>query len=271
MSFGIIFYYISHLVESSFIPIRDLMFEHRTYLPNGGLCLVSGWLILTLFEQKEWSRRSLPVVCAGLLIGLGTLAWQRNEVWRDPIRLWHDSAIHAPGKERPWNEYGKHLLQQGKAEEAVTVFQETVDRIHGKDALPGLVMEETAAVNLVIALEQAGNPQAALQVADDFLTRESKAINRSKILSNKGNLLVRQGRLDEAEKNYREAIRSFKKDLTPMNNLAILMMAQGRLDEAEVMLETVLSIDPQFKVSLDLLGRLRQMKAGAGHLKGLRK
>ncbi len=256
-AFGILFYYISHLIESSFIPIRDLLFEHRTYLPNAGLCLSTGWLVFILPSKRKGSRSILAVVSVSLLLVCGILAWQRNEVWRDPIKLWYDSAIHAPYKARPWDEYGKHLLQQGKYQEAVTIFQETVQRIHGQDASPGLVMEETAAVNLLIALEKTGQSEAALLLADDFLTREAKVENKSKILTNKGNLLFRSNQLAAAEESYRQAIKTFDKNLFPMNNLAILLITQHRYQEAADVLGKVLAIDPGFEASRDLLDKLK--------------
>ncbi len=256
-AFGILFYYISHLVESSFIPIRDLFFEHRAYLPNVGLCLSTGWLLFSLPGRLKGSRTIIAVVSISLLLVCGILAWQRNEVWRDPIKLWYDSAIHAPYKARPWDEYGKHLVQQGRHQEAVTIFQETVQRIHGKDASPGLVMEETAAVNLLIALEKTGQQEAALLLADDFLTRDAKAENKSKILTNKGNLLFRSNQLGAAEKSYRQAIKTFDKNLFPMNNLAILLITQHRYSEAADVLGRVLSIDPEFEASRDLLNKLK--------------
>ena len=36
ISFGIVWFYLALAVESSFIPILDVMFEHRLYLPSGG-------------------------------------------------------------------------------------------------------------------------------------------------------------------------------------------------------------------------------------------
>jgi protein O-mannosyl-transferase len=261
--FGILFYYICHLIESSFIPIRDVMFEHRAYLPNAGLCLSSGWLLVSLSGKKNTIKIVVTLLSTAILVICGTLAWQRNEIWRDPITLWHDSAINTPNKARPWNEYGKHLLQQGKTEEAITVFQDTVERIHGKNVSAGTVMEETAAINLVIALEKSGQPKAALQVADDFLKRKAKPLNKSKILTNKGNLLFRLNRLDEAELSYRQAIAIFKNNLTTMNNLAVLLMAQGRLDEAEEVLGVALSIDPKFEASRSLLERIKKMNVSA--------
>ncbi|MDY6991585.1 MAG: hypothetical protein SVR94_03130, partial [Pseudomonadota bacterium] len=48
LAFGILFYYLAHAVESSLIPIRDVIFEHRTYLPNLGLIIVCCWIILVV-------------------------------------------------------------------------------------------------------------------------------------------------------------------------------------------------------------------------------
>ena len=45
IAFGILFMYLAHAVESGIIPIPELAFEHRTYLPNLGLCLVAAWLL----------------------------------------------------------------------------------------------------------------------------------------------------------------------------------------------------------------------------------
>jgi len=139
-----------------------------------------------------------------------------------------------------------------------------VERIHGKGVAPGLVMEDTAAINLVIALEKSGQQEAALQVADDYLTRKAKPINKSKILTNKGNLFFRLNRLADAEKSYRKAIEVFDRNLTPMNNLAVLMMTQGRLDEAEELLGVALSIDPEFEASRSLLERIKKMNVPPG-------
>ena len=188
-AFGIIFFYISHLVESSLIPIRDVMFEHRSYLPNAGLCLSTGWVLFALPSGRRFSRIAVGLVAMSALLVYGVLAWQRNAVWRDPVALWRDSAVHAPYAARPWNEYAKHLIARGKNQEAIAVFLETMKRIGGNNLSPGLVLEETAVVNLMMALAKEGKSDLALQVADDFLSRgDIKLLNRSKMLTNKGNL-----------------------------------------------------------------------------------
>ena len=257
-AFGILLYYISHLVESSVIPIRDLLFEHRTYLPNVGLCLSGGWVLFALPVKQQAGRMAVSAMAVCILLIGGVWAWQRNEVWRDPVALWRDAAIHAPMRARPWNEFGKYLLEQGRNQEAIAVFRDTIARIGGNEVSPGLYMEETSAVNLMMALAKEGKKEAALQIADDFVTRDVKPINKSKMLTNKGNLLFQDRQFDRAEESYRQAIEVFDTNVAPMNNLGILLMKQGRLDEAEQMFVRVLSIDPNFRQSRAMLNKLRR-------------
>lgn len=260
-TFGIFFFYISHLIESSFIPIRDIMFEHRSYLPNAGLCISTGWVLFALPAVRQYLRIAGELVAMSILLICSVLTWQRNAVWLDPVALWRDSAVHAPYAARPWNEYAKHLINQGKNREAIAVFLETMKRIGGNNLSPGLVLEETAVVNLMMALAKEKKSELALQVADDFLSRgDIKPLNRSKMLTNKGNLLVMGKHIAEAEKNYREAIQVFEKNIIPMNNLGVILMHQDRLEEAEDMFLRILEIDPKFEVSRKRLDKVRQMK-----------
>ncbi len=260
-AFAIFFYYLTHLVESTIIPIRDLLFEHRAYLPNFGLCLLTGSFLL-LFLPKHFNKWIIVILTSALLLGLGTVAWSRNQIWRDPIALWRDSAEAAPGKARPWNELGKHLVSAGRLDEAIIIFTDTATRGAKKEGYKGHELEEEASVNLMMALAQRGKPKMALEVADDFLRRNNaRPINRSKMFTNKGNILFQQRQLAEAEQSYRQALNTFPKNITPLNNLGILLMATGRLDEAEQTFIRVLTMDPDFAISREKLQLIRAMKA----------
>jgi len=70
------------------------------------------------------------------------------------------------------------------------------------------------------------------------------------------------GRLDEAERKYRDVLRQDEKNVNVMNNLAAVQMDQDKVAEAEATLRQALEVDPQSSVSLYLMGglMLRQEK-----------
>ena len=55
ISFGILWFFITLSVESSIIPIRDAMFEHRLYLPIFGFSLAASYAVFRLLEKGECS------------------------------------------------------------------------------------------------------------------------------------------------------------------------------------------------------------------------
>jgi tetratricopeptide (TPR) repeat protein len=263
LAFGILFYYITHLVESSFFPIKDLIFEHRSYLPNAGLCLSTGWGLCALaaLSGRRFAKVAGAVVAVSILLLCSVLTWQRNALWRNPVALWHDSAVNAPYAARAWNEYARCLIAEGKNQEAITVYLESMKRIGGKDLSAGMVLDETAAVNLMMVLAKEGRSELSLKIADDFLSRDDiQPLNRSKMLTNKGTLLMLGKQFAEAEKNYRQAIEVFEQHLKPINNLGMLLMREGRLDEAEAMFVRALEIDPKSIRARKGVIQVRQMK-----------
>ena len=125
LTLGVGWFFIALSVESSIIPIRDAMFEHRLYLPMLGPALIFGYLLLIL--QEKVGRRALvfaPV--AVLIIALGTATVLRNEVWRDPVELWADSIHKNPENHRAWSNLGQALLARNNLPEAQRAFQESL-------------------------------------------------------------------------------------------------------------------------------------------------
>jgi hypothetical protein len=50
ISFGIFWFFITLSVESSIIPIRDVIFEHRIYLPSVGFFM---FLVVAIYQMTE--------------------------------------------------------------------------------------------------------------------------------------------------------------------------------------------------------------------------
>jgi tetratricopeptide (TPR) repeat protein len=101
-AFGIFWVFITLSVESSIIPILDVSFEHRVYLPSiGAFCaLTTGAFLLA----ERFRRRKIKTVVSLFLIAITLmftyLAYARNAVWRSEILLWEDAVIKSPGKAR---------------------------------------------------------------------------------------------------------------------------------------------------------------------------
>ncbi|WP_216098238.1 hypothetical protein [Pseudomaricurvus albidus] len=84
VSFGICFFYLSHIIESTIWPL-ELMFEHRNYLPVVGLALIFGTALLKLNEFVK--SKGLPVLGGGIIflyVGLLLIPLiHRVSIWSD--------------------------------------------------------------------------------------------------------------------------------------------------------------------------------------------
>jgi protein O-mannosyl-transferase len=110
-SFGIFWFFLTLSIESSIIPIRDVIFEHRTYLPSFGFFLFVSSMIYNLENEKS---KQYGILIMTMVVVLNSyLTYQRNKVWKDPVSLWQDNVQKAPGLSRPLaNLAHAHALKQ---------------------------------------------------------------------------------------------------------------------------------------------------------------
>ena len=126
-SFGIFWFFITLSVESSIIPIRDVIFEHRVYLPSIGFFIA---LMSAIEITKERLKKRINItdkafvsVLVLIVIILSITAYARNHVWKDKIRLWEDVVRKSPDKARPHNSLGVAYEEQGRLDEAFNEYQ----------------------------------------------------------------------------------------------------------------------------------------------------
>jgi protein O-mannosyl-transferase len=124
IAFGIFWFFITLAVESSVVPIVDVIFEHRVYLPSVG-AFIAFSAALVFVADRAWGAASLRAAGVGAAIAIVALAcvtWQRNLVWRDPETLWQDALSKSPGKGRVYYNLGTVLSAQGRTDEAIECF-----------------------------------------------------------------------------------------------------------------------------------------------------
>ncbi|MBI4689826.1 MAG: tetratricopeptide repeat protein, partial [Nitrospirae bacterium] len=121
IAFGILWFFITLSVESSIIPIKDVIFEHRLYLPSIGF--------ITAFSMVVFHYGSrLPLVTghallAVIIIVLSIATYQRNLVWKDKISLWEDVIIKSPLKDRAHNNLGDVYYNKGWIDKAIEHYR----------------------------------------------------------------------------------------------------------------------------------------------------
>ncbi len=116
---GICWFYLALLVESSIIPIRDVINEHRLYLPSGGILLLAASLAGG-FAAHTRHRRSLlwGVTILGCL-ALMSATVLRNQVWHNELTMWQDVLAKSPNKPRAQFNVGFHLSKRFQQEAAL--------------------------------------------------------------------------------------------------------------------------------------------------------
>jgi Tfp pilus assembly protein PilF len=104
VGFGILWFFITLSVESSVIPIADVIVEHRLYLPLAGALIALTTSAFMIAEKLEinWKGtvNALIIALSWTTIFLSGAAFARNMVWQDEVRLWKDVAMKSPNKPR---------------------------------------------------------------------------------------------------------------------------------------------------------------------------
>lgn len=128
---GVLWFYITLLPESSVIPIIDVIYEHRAYLPMVGICLAFAGLVnWTVYNYyKFYNHYKNYILTAGFLwlLLLSLAAFNRAYVWGDQIRLWADAAAKSPHKARTNKNYGVVLAAAGQYEEGIKYLTKAIE------------------------------------------------------------------------------------------------------------------------------------------------
>ncbi len=128
-SLGILWFFVALAVESSVIPIADVMNEHRVYLPSAGLFpgLAAGAGLLLLRLGSRNVARDLGVGAGVLSCVLAIATWNRNRAWQSELALWSDAAAKAPNHYRPVYNWGATLTKLQRYPEAAVVLRRGVE------------------------------------------------------------------------------------------------------------------------------------------------
>jgi tetratricopeptide (TPR) repeat protein len=148
-----------------------------------------------------------------------------------------DSVVVKEGTRRWQAESGQYLLafEGDPADGSLSVLEQ-----HGDAAVPATSAEEWFGRG---AEQEAEDPEAALHAYEQAISADP-ALLKARI--NWGCLLHEMGRLEEAERVYRDAIRTSGNDSVLLYDLGILLEDMGRKKEAMEAYQASLRGDPRF-------------------------
>lgn len=119
--FALFWFLITLLPTSSIVSLRDVMAEHRLYLPGIGFYILGGLALKRYLPNKLGLIAVMGVL---LVFSLGTIG--RNLVWKDELSLWQDVVRKSRFKNRPHYNLGREYGKMGLSKETIREYQESL-------------------------------------------------------------------------------------------------------------------------------------------------
>ena len=237
---------------SSILPIADLAFEHRMYLPLAAvvvLVVVGAHEAIGLLTARLGAPEGLR---HGILIGLalvvvlllGATTIRRNEDYRSDVAIWIDTVSKRPWNARAQNNLGNALLKRGRTEEAATHFAEAV-RLH-----PGFPV---ARRNLGLVLLHLGRNKEAIAQSSEAIRLDPGSWDAHHEL---GVVLYREGQTDDAIQQYTEALRLRPAFPEAHHSLGLALNKQGKTEPAMAEFAEAVRLKPDYAEAHSNLGAL---------------
>jgi tetratricopeptide (TPR) repeat protein len=275
-SYPLVWFFGTLAPTSSFVPIADLAFEHRMYLPLAGFIVffvTGGYVPASRITDRfrlggKMFHRAAAFLVIVLLAVLGFATVRRNYDYRSAETIWRKALEVAPNNPRAYANLGSAITEQGRVDEAIGYYRKALelkpDYADAHNNL-GLLLKSQGRFDEAIehyrrALEikpgfaEVYNNLGSIYQAQGKFDEAVEYFNRALELApdfaevhyNLGIIFRLQGRVDEAIEHYRRALR-LKDDYYEVHyNLANALSKQGRLDEAIEHYRMALNLSPRY-------------------------
>jgi tetratricopeptide (TPR) repeat protein len=191
-AFAIFWFYLTLSIESSIIPIRDVIFEHRLYLAVFGFGFAISYLFFDLLGRK---KQNYPIIALSILtiIYIGA-SLNRNKVWENPYTLWSDSVKKSPKRERAWYWLATYYTGEKDMENALKCYDTSIA------CNPRFPLAYNGRGNLK---KESGDMKAALEDYNKAIALDPKYVTA---YYNRGVTHAALNKLEEAIKDYDRSV-----------------------------------------------------------------
>lgn len=229
-AFGILWILLTLLVESSIIPIKDVIFEHRLYLPMAGFALLLSGVIIKFIGQKNLFPAVTLIFI--LVIIFTSATWKRNQVWLTQRTLWTDVVKKSPKLYRPWYNLGKVAFEEKDLAGCIQF---------SKQSLEIEPDNPKAWYNIALSYELQGNQEMAVQFYEKSLSYD-ETFTRS--MNNLGSLYINQKEYGKSIAILQKAFEADPKQPSILQNLGVAYFNLNDFDNAIKYNKKYLKIKP---------------------------
>jgi tetratricopeptide (TPR) repeat protein len=290
-SYPLVWIFLILAPTSSFLPIADLAFEHRMYLPLAGfavLLVIGGHILLSQILSRYRLSLSMnnnrigAVLVVILLFVLGLATINRNRDYRSELSMWQKVLDVVPNNPRGHTNLAFALQAADKLDAAVGHYNRALqlapDNVYAHVSLGSALNLQgeldkaarcylralelapdfsQAHYNLAVILQSQGKLEKAIyhyNKALEFRPHYAEAHNKL------GNILSSQGKFDQAVTHYNQALQIHPGYADAHCNLANALKSQNKFDEAIEHYNQAIQLKPDFLQAHDSLAALFLLK-----------
>jgi protein O-mannosyl-transferase len=274
-------------MNASAFTFEQIVHDRYLYLPLLGFLMMIFPYLAELFERifKGRAKFVLPIFVIILAVPLAFKTFTYNRVWTSELALWSHAVTIDEKSAFNWSQLGVVLSEQGKTEEAINAYNNSIDIRPTALALMGLARNFTvqkkydeAVWNLKTVVEMPNekvNAYTLFQAYESLaiaLTAQNNYANAEKYLLEARKrlpiyfaaltekiavILYQQNRKNEALKELEDARNRAKTEFLPASKTVLLRLGMlyaeiGRKDDAKNVLQEYLKLTAslQDKISL---------------------
>ncbi len=210
---------------SSVIPIKDLAFEHRMYLPLAACVAIvamgSYELLLRLGARESVASRWHLGASLAITFVFGLVTFERNKVYESEISVWKDTLVKSPRNVTVWVGLAGLFAKEKRFDEAKAHFTRAIE-IAPDDAI--------ANANFAGMLIELKEYDRAGQLLERAFQSDPNCMDA---IVNMAHLQMRLGDFAEAAKYYSVAAKGRPRDEALQSCLVTSLIGFGNSTEAE--------------------------------------
>jgi tetratricopeptide (TPR) repeat protein len=255
ISFCIFFFFLNHMVESTFIPL-ELIYEHRNYIPSMFFfvpIVIFMLSIIDYFAYKKAIQFTMAAVFAFLLFAQGHTVHERNALFAHPLLLWTDIVMKAPELSRPYNNLGRAYWKLGRYNEACNFYPVALSL----DRWTNLTNRGVALHNLGACHYLSGEYDKALEYFEAAMTVYPGLWGP---YYDAAQCFIRKGKMEIAKDRLVAALALWPHNAHLHYSLSFILLKQGEYENAIAKAQQVLALDANHQNALKILGEAARQK-----------